>query len=90
MIFSFNDDSLGRHNISHKEVFEALEDPFKIEAEVGEHQGNPTSIWIGKTFTERMLEIGVEYLEDCNHIYHTNKARKQYISKYSQGKYYND
>ncbi len=83
MLFSFNDDSLNRHNVTHQEILEALEDLFKVEVDIGEHKGNPTSIWVGKTFTERLLEVGLEYLEDCNHIYHADKARAKYAIRYA-------
>ncbi len=82
MFFTFNDDSLKRHKISHEDVLEALEDPFKLEVKTGEYRGNPTSLWIGRTFTERLLEIGIEYLEDCNHIYHAKKANAEHAAKY--------
>jgi glucose-6-phosphate 1-dehydrogenase len=84
MLFSFNDDSLNRHNVTHREALETLGDPFKVEVDTGNHNGNPTAIWVGKTLTERLLEVGVEYLEDCNHIYHAAKARTIYATKYSK------
>lgn len=84
MIFSFNNNSLSRHNVSQQEILEALEDPYKIEVETGEYESNPTSLWIGKTFTERLLEVGVEYLEDSNHIYHAAKARAKFAVKYAR------
>jgi glucose-6-phosphate 1-dehydrogenase len=84
MIFSFNNESLTRHKVSQREVLEALADPFKIEIETDEHQGNPTSMWIGKTFAERLIEINIEYLEDSNHIFHAAKARSSYVRKYER------
>jgi hypothetical protein len=84
MLFSFNDESLHRHKVTRQEALEALEDPYKVEVELGEHKGNPTSLWVGKTFAERILEIGVEYLEDFNHIYHANKAKAKCAAQYGK------
>lgn len=84
MIISFNDNSLNRHGVTHREALEALGDPFKVEVITGEHNGNPTSIWVGKTLGERLLEVGVEYLKDCEHIYHVSKARATYAVEYGK------
>jgi hypothetical protein len=58
VIISFNHESLNRHDISQQDVLEALLDPFKIEVGEGKSKaGNPTSLWIGKTCTETILEV---------------------------------
>jgi hypothetical protein len=39
-------------------------------------------MWIGCTLTERILEVGVEYMSnDIEHIYHARKAQKETIRK---------
>ncbi len=85
-ILTFNNDSLKRGQVSWEEAKEALDDPMVIEASEGESkQGNPTIIYVGKTQAERLLEIGVEYKEHENHVYHARKAnakcRKLYESR---------
>ncbi len=83
MIFSFNDLSLKRHNVARWETLQSLEDPLRIEVEQGENaEGNPTSIWVGMTAHVRLLEVGVEYLEDCNHIFHADNCRSHFKAMY--------
>ena len=74
-ILTFNEDSLKRGGVSADEAIEVLDDPMTIEAEEGEsNRGNPTVMYVGKTLSERLLEIGVEYKEYETHIYHGRKA----------------
>jgi uncharacterized DUF497 family protein len=62
---------------------EALADPFKtFFDECQSDRGNPRRMWIGYTLTERILEVGVEYMNnDIEHIYHARKAQKETIKK---------
>ncbi len=82
-IFGFNYESLNRHQISDKECLEALADPDKIEIEQSESEdGNPRSMWLGKTNSERLIEVGVEYMEEMDWIYHANKVKAKYKAFY--------
>jgi hypothetical protein len=38
-------------------------------------KGNPTVMYVGYTKSERMLEVGVEFLENAEHVYHVSCAR---------------
>lgn len=82
-ILTFNDDSLRRGNVSQEEIKEALDDPLALEVEEGQSlTGNPTVIYVGMTFAERLLEIGVEYANHETHIFHARKANAQNQAKY--------
>ncbi len=85
IIFGFNHDSLDRNGVSEQECLQALADPLKIEVEEDESEsGNPRSMWVGKTQLDRLLEVGVEYLEDMDWIYHANNAQAKYRERYEQ------
>ena len=85
VLISYNDDSLRRHEVSHEEVQEALADSLRIEVQEGEsNDGNPTTIWIGATLSDGLLEIGFEYLEDEDHIYHCDNCRSHYRARYGR------
>lgn len=82
-ILTFNDDSLRRGNVTRDEVIEVLDDPIVIEAVEGESvQGNPTIMYVGKTQKERLLEIGVEYKEHENCVYHARRANSKFKALY--------
>ena len=86
-IFGFNHDSLERHGIFELECLEVLADPFKVEVEEGESDDeNPRVMWFGKTRLGRLLEIGVEYMEGMDWIYHANNAQAQYRAKYRESR----
>jgi len=62
---------------------EALADPCVVEVEESESKsGNPRIMWVGKTHLERLLEVGFEYLEDKDWIYHANSAQNKYRRQY--------
>lgn len=85
-ILGFNSDSLVRHGVTPQECMEALADPCVIEVDESENKsGNPRIMWVGKTQLERMLEVGVEYLDDMDWIYHANNAQSKYKSRYLGG-----
>ncbi len=82
-IFGFNDESLDRHGVSHQECLEVLADPTKIEIDEGESaDGFPRIMWVGMTFLNRLLEVGVEYMPDMDWIYHADNAQAKYRNKY--------
>ncbi len=82
-ILTFNEDSLKRGGVTKEEAIEVLDDPMTIEGEEGESKrGNPTVMYVGKTLSERLLEIGVEYKEYETHVYHGRKASLKNRSKY--------
>lgn len=86
-IFGFNHDSLDRHGVSEQECLQALDDPLRLEVEEGESDSeNPRIMWVCKTDLERLLEIGVEYLEDMDWIYHADNAQAKYRRLYEQSR----
>ncbi len=85
MSISFNEDSLKRHKATHEEIEEAIADPLRVEAAYSESKnGNPTTIWVGATLKGRLLEIGIEYMENEDHIYHASSCRNHYQWLYIQ------
>lgn len=87
IIFGFNHDSLDKNGVSEQECLQALADPLKVEVEEDESvSGNPRSIWVGKTHQDRLLEVGVEYLEHTDWIYHANNAQSKYRELYEQSR----
>ena len=86
-IFGFNHDSLDRHSISEQECLQVLADPLKVEVEEGESDDeNPRSMWVGKTQQDRLLEVGVEYMDGMDWIYHADNAQAQYRAIYEQAR----
>jgi uncharacterized DUF497 family protein len=84
-ILTFNDNSLRRGNVTRAEVIEALDDPLTLEVEEGQsRRGNPTIMYVGKTQSERLLEVGVEYKQEETHVYHARKANAHYIIRYEK------
>ena len=85
VIFGFNHESLDRNGVSEEECMQVLADPLKVEVEEDQSTGgNPRSMWVGRTCLERLLEVGVEYLESMDWIYHADNAQAQYRRKYEQ------
>ncbi len=84
-IISFNDDSLNRHGVSQAEALEVLADDLTKAMDFGESKnGNPTVMYVGYTKKERLLEVGVEFLESAEHIYHARVATRNYVRAYRQ------
>ncbi len=85
-ILGFNNESLVRHRVTQRECIEALADPCVVEVDESEsNSGNPRVMWVGKTNLERLLEVGVEYLEGMDWIYHANNAQNKYRRQYLWG-----
>jgi len=84
-IFGFNNHSLKRHKVKPLECLQALADPNKKEGLISESSnGNPTIIWIGSTMAGRLLEVGVEYLEDMDWIFHADSVGSHYKKLYEK------
>lgn len=82
-ILGFNNESLVRHGVTQRECIEALADPCVVEVEEGEsNSGNPRIMWVGRTQLERLLEVGIEYLDDMDWIYHADNAQSKYRHQY--------
>jgi hypothetical protein len=74
------------HSLSAGKSWQIL---IKKEVITGESRnGNPTSIWVGTTMAGRLLEIGVEYLEDMDWIYHANSVSSHYRKLYENKNIY--
>ncbi len=82
MTITFNLDSLKRHKISKTQCLRVLADPLKrYYDDLPSKRDNPRRIWVGHTFGDRQLEIGIEYFVDHDHVYHAQKATKAAIER---------
>jgi hypothetical protein len=58
-------------------------DPFVIEEpQDPSRAGNPRVLYIGKALTERLLEIGVEFMDEMDYYYHAEVATKEHKKSY--------
>ena len=74
--FTFNKESLVRHRVSVNECLEVVMNPLSVPLteEIHSSRGNPRELYIGFTFTGRLLEVGVEYMAgDRWHVYHAKR-----------------
>lgn len=83
--FEFNHDSLLRHDVTEHEIKQAIADPFVIDVEEGfSKSGFPRVMWVGYTESGRLLEVGIEYKENCDFVYHADNAQAKYRQLYHQ------
>ncbi|MBX9771669.1 MAG: hypothetical protein K2X29_09875 [Candidatus Obscuribacterales bacterium] len=78
ILFSYDVNNLKKHRISSWQVDEVLAAQFKIEVplEVSE-LGNARYMVVGFTEAGRLLEIGVELVNDSSvHIFHAKRATR--------------
>lgn len=71
--------SLRKHSVTINEVVEVLAgDP--IDSDLSEGSSNNVRVmFVGFTYTGRLLEIGIEYLsDDVDHVFHAMDATKYY------------
>jgi uncharacterized DUF497 family protein len=84
-ITTFNDDSLARGKVTHAEIEEVLSDLLTLVVEEGQSKrGNPTRTYVGFTRSDRLLEIGIEYSENENHVFHARKANAKTMKAYKK------
>jgi|GEM_PF-3490085 len=85
-MLKFNDTGLRKNGITREQVLQALGDTFVIDIPelVDSKRNNPRSMWVGKTYAEQLLEIGIEYLDENEwYIYHADNAQAKYKNAYN-------
>ncbi len=70
-----------QHNVTKKEVLEALVDVFSADFDMGHRGGNDRLMTVGATRTERLLEIGIEIEGETFYIFHAMNAGKEAIKR---------
>jgi len=77
----YNDSNLSDHEVSRREVDEALDDPNACDYPLPpSYDGNDRAMIVGETEDGRLLEIGVEYMPDGGwNIFHGNDAKPKAI-----------
>jgi uncharacterized DUF497 family protein len=80
--------NLEAHSVTAEMVEEALADPFVVDEDLEPHRGNWRVMFVGKTQSERLLEIGIEYRDyDIEFVFHGMSATPYYAALYErQGK----
>lgn len=74
----FEKDALKR--CKKEQIEEVLADPFKGEIDIGlSKRGYPRRMFVGATFNDVILEVGVEFREDDDYVFHAMKALKKNI-----------
>jgi hypothetical protein len=66
---------------TEEQIQEALFDPFLkyFDMEVSSRRGFPRRMYVGTTIDGVVIEIGVEFRDDDDYIFHSMKARKATI-----------
>lgn len=73
----FNDANLSDHEVTRREVEEALDDPDASDYQLSpSYAGNDRIMIVGATELNRLLEIGVEFMPDGRwNVFHGNDAK---------------
>ncbi|MCC7527895.1 MAG: hypothetical protein IT342_05195 [Candidatus Melainabacteria bacterium] len=80
--------NLAAHDVTSDMVDESLADPFVVDEDLESNDGNFRVMFVGKTQSERLLEIGIEYRDDdIDFVFHGMSATPYYAALYErQGK----
>lgn len=78
MIFSYDSHNLKKHRISSFEVDEVLAAEVKVELPLKMSEvGNARYMVVGFTQSGRLLEVGIELVNDSSvHIFHAKRATR--------------
>ncbi len=76
---TFDEFNIKKNRVTTEEILEVFESDFSIEVGlIPNERGNVRVMIIGWTFSGRILEVGVEYFGDMEHIFHAMNAGKEY------------
>lgn len=65
-----------------EQIEDVLSDPFKGEIDIGpSKRGYPRRMFVGATSSDVVLEVGVEFRDDDDYIFHAMKALKKNIEE---------
>lgn len=81
---TYSSESLARHGISTAEIDEVLNDQCTIWLDLGvSRDGNDRLMFVGLTKFGRVLEVGVELVDDDEHIFHAMDAGERYVEEFN-------
>ncbi len=76
---TFDEFNIKKNRVTVDEILEVIESDLSIaENLVPSERGNVRVMIIGWTFSGRILEIGIEYIADTEHVFHAMNAGKRY------------
>lgn len=81
------DNAALKHGITQEEIeYVSAHYPWRTkEVNNGESvTGNPTATFVGATWTGKMIEYSVEYLEGMNWVYHADVATPESIAQFNR------
>lgn len=81
-VITYDDSNLQKHKVTPKEVDQVL-DSRNLSTRIFDlapaRNGNERAMFVGLTFRGRLLEVGVEAVDDTeDHVFHAMNATKQY------------
>lgn len=81
-MISYDDKNLKKHKVTPQEADQVLDSrnlSTRIFDLVPAHNGNERAMFVGLTLEGRLIEVGVEAINDVDeHVFHAMDATKQY------------
>ncbi len=85
MLLSYNDRDLRKNKVSRDEVEQVISSDTTIDYQMQpSNYGNDRVMLVGFTLTGGMLEIGIEFLSDSMHVFHSSSATRTYQRKFRE------
>jgi uncharacterized DUF497 family protein len=82
---TFDYDNLAKHNVNCGEIDEVLDCERRVEIEMQpSNRGNQRVMLVGFTSQARLLEVGIEFLPDSDHVFPASDATKRFRFKFEQ------
>lgn len=81
-MITYDTGNLVDHDVTVTEVDEVLNNGRTIWIDLGaSRDGNDRLMFVGLTRAGRVLEVGVELIEEDEHVFHAMDAGKQYLKE---------
>ena len=85
MPLTYDDDNLAKHKVSRDEVDEVLDGSMTAQSELAaSDRGNQRVMLIGFTLHGRLLEVGIEFFANRDHVFHANDATEKYRQEFER------
>ncbi len=85
MTVTYDDDNLAKHKVSHDEVDEVMDADLRVDVELlPSRRGNQRIMLIAFTLQGRLLEAGIEFFPERDHVFHADDASKQYKAEFER------
>lgn len=83
-MLTYNTGNLVGHDVTVTEVDEVLNDPRTIWLDLGvSRDGNDRLMFVGLTRAGRVVEVGVELIDEDEHVFHAMDAGKHYLKEFN-------